>query len=335
MADNTDFEDFLSELAHELTKSARKEKFKNAAEFERAIRTSINARGGYKGQLVDENPHAQAFPDIAIKPVGIEVKFTENDTWRSVANSIFESTRVPGIDSIYVMFGKMGGAAEVRWDRYEKCVIHVRTSHVPRFELEIGTDEPIFDKFGVSYQDFQKLDLHEKMEHIRKYAKARLKPGDRLWWIDEEKQDAHTLPIEVRMYMNLPQETKRRLRAEGALLCPKIVSSSRTRNKYNDVVMYFLTYHGVLCPQARDLFSAGSVAMRADQKRGGNYILRALKDIEHEMVMAAHTLEPALFVEYWGADVPKENRIHEWLKRADNEATGWTPSKELFINIRA
>ena len=47
--------------------------------------------------------------------------------------------------------------------------------------------------------------------------------------------------------------------------------------------MYLLTYHGVLCPQARDLFSAGSVALRSDTNPWRNYLQRALKDIEPEM----------------------------------------------------
>ena len=70
--------------------------------------------------------------------------------------------------------------------------------------------------------------------------------------------------------------------------------------------MYLLTYHGVFCSQARDLFSAGSVALRLDGTRGGNYLLRALRDIEQLMIDAAPL--------------------------ADAYATrsGWRPSAELF-----
>lgn len=94
--------------------------------------------------------------------------------------------------------------------------------------------------------------------------------------------------------------------------------------------MFLLTYYGILCPQARDLFSAGSVALRADGTRGGNYLLRALRDIEPEMREAAKTLEDGLFVEYWGVSVDPKARIAEWLKRADGFAKTWKPSKELF-----
>jgi hypothetical protein len=94
--------------------------------------------------------------------------------------------------------------------------------------------------------------------------------------------------------------------------------------------MFLLTYYGILCPQARDLFSAGSVALRSNSTRGGNYIMRALNDIESEMRHAAKTLEDDLFVEYWGVSASPKDRIAEWLKRADEYAKTWKPSKELF-----
>ena len=65
------------------------------------------------------------------------------------------------------------------------------------------------------------------------------------------------------------------------------------------MTVYILTIMAPL-PTGADLFTAGSVAMRADQTRGGNYMLRALKDIEGEMKVAARRMEDALFVEYRG-----------------------------------
>lgn len=48
------------------------------------------------------------------------------------------------------------------------------------------------------------------------------------------------------------------------------------------------------------------------------------------MQKAANELDGVLFKEYWGRDIPPENRIGEWLKKADRVAKGWTPSKVLF-----
>jgi len=95
--------------------------------------------------------------------------------------------------------------------------------------------------------------------------------------------------------------------------------------------LFLLTYHGVICHQARDLFSAGSVANPENDDEGGIYIERALKLIEKEIIQASLTMDDALFVEYWGESVPPEQRIKKWLEKADALAQGWLPSKSLFL----
>lgn len=325
-----DFESLLSKVCYRLTLEAQTAPFPTSKAFETRVREMLQELGG-DGLAIDFDPHPHVFPDIAVGEFGVEVKFTTNDTWRSVANSIFEGSRNTSVKTIYVVFGKMGGAPEVRWGQYDDCVIHVRTSHVPRFEVEMSSRESLFKKLGIAYQDFATLAPEEKMRYIRQYARARLKAGERLWWLEDSAEQEHTLPIQARLYMNLEQEEKRRFRAEAALLCPQIVKPSRSKNKYDDVVLYLLTYHGVLCPQARDLFSAGSVALRTSSERGGNYVQRALQDIEKEMREAALRLDDALFVEYWGKSVKPDGRIAEWLRAADDFAEGWKPSEVLFL----
>ena len=327
------FEKLLDDLVATLTREVRADtKLRAPSCFEDKVRSDLQVALRARGFNANLDARPQTFPDMVYMQFGIEVKFTHSDSWRSIANSVFEGSRDRHVEYIYIVYGKMGGMPEVRWSRYEDCVIHVRTSHVPRFEIEIGAKESLFAKFKISYEEFRRLSIAEKMQYIRKYAKSRLKPGERLWWLEDKPESAqqHSLELGVQLYMALDQEEKRRLRAEAALLCPWVVKPSRAKKKYDDAAMYLLTYRGVLCPQARDLFSAGSVAMRADKTRGGNYILRALRDIEAEMQKAANELDEALFVEYWGYSVSPERRIAEWLKLADKYAKDWTPSRELF-----
>jgi hypothetical protein len=333
----SEFERLLDVCCGTLTHEARSKGFESSRVFENRVREVLNDLLADEDSLkVDFTPPPQEFPDIALGPYGVEVKFTLSDTWKSIANSILESQRAPGVKYIYIVFGKMGGKPEVRWGDYEKSVVHVRTSHVPRFEVELpATDgerrhESLFEAMKISYDEFSQLDIHEKMRYVREYAKKK-HPGERLWWIDDSGTDEHTLPANIRLYTNLSAEEKLRLRAEAVLLCPNVLKSGRARNKYDDVVMFMLSYHGVLCHQARDLFSAGSVANPNNDDDGGLYIERALKLLEGEMLAAADRLEDALFVEYWGESVPKEKRIARWLGKADALASGWTPSKVLFL----
>jgi len=326
-----DFEALLTVLTGQLTKEVQESKqYHKPSDFEQRVRAVLESLTADQKIKVDLAPQVQIFPDIVFGQFRIEGKVTNKDIWRSVANSVFEGTRSARVRHIYVLFGKMGGTPAVRWGRYEDCVMHVRTSHVPRFEVEMYPTKSLFAKFDITYEEFCSLPPEQKMRYIRKYAQGRLKEGERLWWLEDSPEQEHSLPLQVRLYMSLSQEEKRKYRAEAALLCPQIVKPPRTKKKYDDASMFLLTYYGILCPQARDLFSAGSVALRSDSTRGGNYLMRALRDIEGEMRHAAKTLEDALFVEYWGVSVPPKNRIAEWLKRADEHAKIWKPSKELF-----
>lgn len=331
MIDRASFEGLLCRAVEVLTSDLRETaKYHNSKAFEQRVRAVLGDILNGMGVSVDMSPPAQEFPDIIIGNYGVEVKYSDKNTWRSIANSIFEGSRRQGVNHVYLLFGKVGGDPEVAWGRYDECIMHVRTSHVPRFEVEINAKEPLFDKLNISYDEFRLLSPEEKMPYIRRYAKSRMKEGERLWWIDDQPEE-RSVSMSVQLYTKLPQIEKRRLRAEAAILCPQIVKSGRAAGKYDDVTMFLLTYYGVLCNQARDLFSAGSVAMRASDVRGGIYIERALKDIEDEMRAAFEYLEDALFIEYWGENVPRKNRIKRWLMMADKYAVGWTPSKSLFL----
>ncbi len=326
-----EFEAILETVTERLNRDVAADKsIHPPAIFEARVRQRISERLVELGHKPALDEQVQAFPDIVIENFGVEVKATKGDSWRCIANSVSEGKRSAAVDNIYIMYGKMGGTPQVRFADYGDSIIHVRTSHVPRFEIEIGSERSLFEQIGTTYEKFRKLDMHEKMAHIREYARARLSEGERLWWLEDKPEDeqTHSLPIEIRLYMDLPLGEKRAIRAEAVLLCPQICGGGRQRRKYTDPVSYMMSYRGVLCPQARDLFSAGSVAGPA---RGGNYVERSIMAIQNEMRAAALYLEPALFVEYWGHNVPSERRILEWLRRADGYAQDFTPSRNLFL----
>lgn len=164
----TNFEHLLDVCCGTLTHEARRDVFKTAQQFENRVREVLDdLLHDEHGLRVDFSPPPQAFPDIALGEYGVEVKFTLADTWKSIANSIQEAQRVQDVRYIYIVFGKMGGTPEVRWGSYERSIVHVRTSHVPRFEVELPAQgvngrASLFDLMGVSYEDFSRMDIHEK-----------------------------------------------------------------------------------------------------------------------------------------------------------------------------
>ena len=323
-----DFEAILDITIEQLNGEVRaSNQYHSPSDFEQRVRDVLEQAAHGKGVRITPTFHPHAFPDIRANGFGVEVKTTNRDSWQSVGNSIFEGMRDPAVKRIYVVFGKMGGLPSVKWGLYEDRITHVRISHAPRFVIEMDRESSIFNKMSVSYDIFSGLSADEKMKHVRSYSRGRLKPGERLWWLEDENSQG--LPLKIKLYMRLPNTSKLRLRAEGALLFPVIVSGSRVKDKYNDVAFFFLKYHNVFCPQTRDVYSAGSAA---GKERGGNYLERALQNVEKQMIEAADYLPDALFEEYWGEVVPRHERIQRWLSRADALAKGWKPSQSLFLD---
>jgi hypothetical protein len=332
MIDPKEFEDILDLAVKQLNAEVRASKAYHAPDaFEKRVREVLEETAAGRGIKISPSFHPHAFPDITANGFGVEVKSTNKESWLSIGNSVFEGMRDPSVQRLYIVFGKFGGMPAVKWGRYAERITHVRISHAPRFVLEMDRDSSLFNHMDVSYDQFAQLAPEEKMRHIRKYTRGRLKEGERMWWLEDQPGEEKTLPLEVRLYMNLTQEEKKKLRAEAALLCPEVFMPSRTRktNKYAKAALYALTVHGVFCPQARDMFSAGSVA---GKQRGGNYLPRAMKNIEPELREAAKRLDGRLFEEYWDVVVSADpdERIKEWLKRADKYAKTWKPSEHLF-----
>ncbi|MGH9452434.1 MAG: restriction endonuclease [Terriglobia bacterium] len=327
--DAAEFEGVLTEAVKRLGSEVRKSTlYHEPKAFEKRVCEVLEETAQGRGIKIAPSFHPHAFPDITANGIGIEVKSTTKDSWLSVGNSVFEGMRDPSVKRLSVVFGKFGGMPSVKWGRYEEKITHVRISHAPRFVLEMDRENAsLFRHMDVDYDGFSQLSPEDKMRHVRKYSRDRLNPGERLWWLEDERSN-QGLPVTVRLYMSLSAEEKIKLRAEGTLLFPQVVGSSRQKGKYEDVALYFLTVHGVFAPQTRDLFSAGSVAGKA---RGGHYLSRALKNIEPAMIQAAETLPDELFEEYWGVVVPKDQRLREWLRRADRLARDWKPSDHLFI----
>lgn len=302
--------------------------------FQQRVMEVVAEAASGRGVIIAPTFHEHAFPDIRVNGFGIEVKTTNQPSWLSVGNSVFEGMRDPTVKSVHVVFGKFGGSPAVRWGRYEDVVTHVRISHGPRFVIEMADQihPPLFRGMDVDYATFSGLSAEEKMRHIRAYTRKRLNPGETIWWLDEKPPEENALPLEIKIYTKLDQAQKRKLRAEAALLCPEVVGSSRRRDKYTRAALYILTRYGIYCPQARDLFSAGSTAGKA---RGGNYVMRSLRNIEKELLEAAEVLDSRVVEEYWGVDVAPEKRVAAWLQKADSIAKGWKPSEELFKDIQS
>jgi hypothetical protein len=236
--------------------------------FEREVCRTLNEFSvGYSFHNKFEQASTLAFPDLYVKILenkwfGVEVKTSQGD-WKCFGNSIFESTRLPNLDDrIFVFFGKFSPSKlECRWAKYDECIDNINITHSPRYQINMDIkDDPslsVFSKMKITYLDFYKSDISERMEYVRKFKRQGIGQDIALWWLpdhetpnvnDEEK-------LLIKLLSSLSNHKKAEIRYSAIALFPEIFS--KNQNKYSNLLVWLASRYGVVTGNLRDLFSAG------------------------------------------------------------------------------
>ena len=198
-----------------------------------------------------EKVSGQKFPDIiASKLYGVEVKSTKDNHWTSTGSSILETTRVQGVERIYMTFGKLGGnPIEFLSKPYEECLHGIAVTHMPRYliDMRLKKGETIFDKIGIPYDELRQMD--NPIAPVSKYYRSQLKDGESLWWTGDNTDES--VSATIRLWRNLSPEEKRIHTIYGCLNFPEVFGGNYDR------YALWLTSQGVVDPHIRDQFSAG------------------------------------------------------------------------------
>lgn len=194
----------------------------------------------------------QCFPDIiAGQHYGVEVKTTDKNHWTSTGSSIIESTRVEGIERIYMLFGKLGGnPPEFRCRPYEDVLYDIAVTHSPRYliNMDIKKGETIFDKLKIPYNEIRTDE--DSISKVRNYYREEARRTNKKeipWWLTADD----VAPAKMRLWSGYPEEN-RRLEAKMFVLFPDVL-----RSQYGDVAMWLCSRYSVVVHNARDSFSAG------------------------------------------------------------------------------
>lgn len=193
------------------------------------------------------------FPDIVIgKTFGVEVKATTNDYWTTLGNSINESRRIQTVNEVYFFFGKLGGDFDIKYKAYSACLKSIATTHYPRYVVDMGLaeGESIFDKLGLSYDQYRLMDGDARIRIIKDYLRSTFSEGEALWWIDD------TTPPSIKNFNRFSQDAKKQFTVEAMVKCPEVFMGGRSKGKYDRVAQLLITEHQAVSGNLRDHFSA-------------------------------------------------------------------------------
>lgn len=311
------FIELLESTKCSLLQQIKNSPFGSSPKFENAVRETISNNIEKLGIniKVDFNSHAQAFPDICLGHFGVEVKYTEKNTWRGVANSVSQGMLDQGVTDIYVIWCKEGGVSPaVRYRPYEEVVMHVRTSHVPRFEIDMEAETSLFKRFKTTYAEFTTFSMQEKMDLVRSYARKRISLGSNIffWFLESQIVDPSGKRT-LRLFRELSPDKKQRLALEEIFLwTDEFLENPGGNNAFDTRVNYFQNMHRVVYPEHLALYEA--ISSIGDAGFSGKDFLESLGYSKHgeEVFRSIKRNSYRIYAQWWdGIDCLS---LEVWLK---------------------
>jgi len=274
----------------------------------------------------------QKFPDIVAKKYyGIEVKTTTQNHWKTTGNSVLESTRVDSVERIFMLFAKLASPIEFRCRPYEEVLAEVVVTHSPRYLIDMNLEQgkTIFDKIKMSYDTLRKKD--NPIKPIVDYYKSKLKPGEELWWMDAENNSKPS-SIVIRIWNNLSLKEKHDLKNQAMIYFPELFGNSN--DKFGRLAIWLVTREAVVCPNVRDLFTAGG---KDDYKIGKKVYKKVPRIILNVFENAVGIAEIIIFTpanelsEYWGIKTTDKKKLFDWIDLVVENAKKIQDAKHLNI----
>ncbi|GHU43196.1 hypothetical protein FACS1894111_08400 [Clostridia bacterium] len=260
----------------------------------------------------------QCFPDIvAASYYGVEVKSSKDDRWITLGGSVNESTRIEGVERIFLTFGKLLNPVEFRSRPYEDCLSDVVVTHYPRYRIDMNLSKgkTIFDKMDTTYDALRQST--DPVVKIVDYYKSRLGEGESLWWTGSATQTEQpaSVPMKIRLWRTLSAEEKKELSNIGLALFPDLLSNSST--KYEGFSLWLVGTYGVISTSVRDSFSAGGQGTIRTDVGIFDKVPHVLLNIQKNSTQIALNIlnaDESVLEETWRTNKISSDRIGQWIE---------------------
>ena len=272
----------------------------------------------------------QKFPDIIAKKFyGIEVKTTTQNHWKTTGNSVLESTRVDDVERIFMLFGKLGKPIEFKCRAYEECLSEVVVTHSPRYLIDMNLEEgkTIFDKINTSYDTLRQK--KNPIKSITDYYKSKLKPGQDLWWIQDTEKASNLV---INIWNNLNPKEKQDTKNRAMVYFPEVFSNRG--DKFSRLAIWLVTREAVVCPNVRDLFTAGGkddyLIKSKVYKDIPRVFIKLFDNIDSDLEILINTSAMELS-EYWNQNTTEKKKILDWIDLVSMNSKSVQGAKHLDI----
>lgn len=278
----------------------------------------------------------QSFPDIivvysqsanSIKYYGVEVKTTKENKWTSTGSSIVESSRIDGVERIFLLFGKLGDPIEFKCRPYEHCLSGIAVTHSPRYLIDMALDEreTIIKKMEADYDTFR--NSPDNVRQVRRYYQEKAKAERKSqmpWWLD------NTSDVNLMFWGDRSLKSrKKELTAYMLILFPGVLSGD-----YGMAALWLCTRYYIVNPNFRDTFSASGATWEIDKVRLPKSFKHVIKvvlenvDLIDRILRCPEDILQEDILEYWEKVDTEKPLFDQWVDRTEQ---AFLEDKELRV----
>lgn len=177
--------------------------------------------------------------------------------------------------------------------------------------MNLQPGKTIFDKINLPYDNLRVRE--NPIKPIVSYYKSKLKPGEELWWMHTES-DVEPSNIIIKIWSNLSIDVRKDLKNSSMAFFPELFGNGS--DKFGRVAIWLTTRKAVVCPNVRDIFSAGG---KKNLQIGGviyQKIPRIFYNLFDNIAAVLEVIGNTSAIElseYWKVSTKEHSKINDWI----------------------
>ena len=156
-----------------------------------------------------------------------------------------------------------------------------------------------------------------------------MKPGQDLWWIQDTEQASNLV---INIWNNLCLKEKQEIKYRAMVYFPEVFSNRG--DKFARLAIWLVTREAVVCPNVRDLFTAGGKAnyliKNKTYKNISRVFIKLFDNIDSVLDILINTSEIEL-TEYWNEKTTEKKKIMDWIELVGFNSKSIQGAKHLDI----
>jgi hypothetical protein len=158
-----------------------------------------------------------------------------------------------------------------------------------------------------------------------------LKKGEELWWIGQE-DNGKASNIVIKIWNSLPLYHRHSLIVKSMAYFPELFGNST--DKFGRLALWLITSESVVCPNVRDLFSAGgqgTIIIKDITYRNVPRVFLNLFDRIPNVVEAIISTQATELSDYWRINTTEKEKLTDWIELINKQGKTIRGSKHLDI----